>query len=50
MFEGKALGWMAGTLIWMPGARRVHTGQMDPLNLIELLSKQGSLRGQCTNC
>ena len=20
MFGGKALGWMAGTLIWMPGA------------------------------
>ena len=22
MFGGKALGWMAGTLSWMPGARR----------------------------
>ena len=24
MFGGKALGWMAGTLMWMPGARRVR--------------------------
>ena len=31
MFGGKALGWMAGTLIWMPGARRVRAGQTYPL-------------------
>ena len=24
MFGGKALGWMAGTLIWMPGAPGVR--------------------------
>ena len=30
MFGGKALGWMAGTLIWMPGTLRARAGQTYP--------------------
>ena len=30
MLGGKALGLMAGTLIWMPGAHRVRAGRTYP--------------------
>ena len=30
MFGGKALRWMAGTSIWMPGTRRARAGQTYP--------------------
>ena len=36
MFGGKALGQMAGTLIWMLGARRVRAGQTYPLSPADL--------------
>ena len=28
MFGGEALGWMAGTLIWMPGACRANVSPL----------------------
>ena len=33
MFRGKALGWMAGTLIWMPGAPRAPRATVPPSKL-----------------
>ena len=38
MFGGKALGWMAGTLIWMPGARRASVSSYSAVTASPLSS------------
>ena len=37
MFGGKALGWMAGTLIWMPGALRASVSSYSAVTASPLL-------------
>ena len=43
MFGGKALGWMAGPLIWMPGAQWARAGQTYPPGPGAAMEGEGAL-------